>query len=189
MASQSSRRRRLIRRTNALIITLTAILLLASATGADLTGAKVAAKPASLPPQSADRQSSTARLEQAVFELINQIRLKAGLAPVKFAADLQTIARAHSEDQARRNVLTHRSADGRGPGERLDAARIAWLRYGENVALVKGYSEPARAVVEAWLASPAHAANLLNPDVVESAVGVAQAADGTYFLTQEFVSR
>jgi len=112
-----------------------------------------------------------------------------GLTPVRFAADLQAIARRHSEDQARRNTLTHCGADGKNAGARLDAASIAWVRYGENVGLVKGYTDPAGTIVDAWLRSPGHAANVLDGRMAESAIGVAQAADGTFFLTQEFVTR
>lgn len=154
---------------------------------ADAVGAHVATAAASA--QKKTTGGSLTALEQSVFERINAIRTERGLPQVSLAEDLLLVARQHSLDQARRNVLTHSSADGKSAGARLDAAGILWLRYGENVALVKGYTDPANTVVEAWMRSPGHAANILDAKLVESAVGVAQAADGTYFLTQIFVTR
>jgi len=163
-------------------LALAALVGLASA---DLTGTQVAAKPA----VARQPQAGGAAFEQTVFDRINAVRKEHSLAPVRFASDLLDVAREHSEDQARRNTLTHRSADGKNAGARLDAAQIAWVRYGENVALVKGYSDPVTTVVDAWMRSPGHAANILDGKLMESAIGVAQSADGTYFLTQVFVAR
>ncbi len=165
-----------------------AFAALSAAALADLTGTQVATTIAPHPSRT-PALTGTGALEQLVFEKINAVRVQHGLSPVRFASDLQAIARLHSEDQARRNTLTHCSADGKNAGARLDAANIGWLRYGENVGLVKGYTDPATVVVDAWLRSPGHAANVLDAQLVESAIGVAQATDGTYFLTQEFVTR
>ena len=186
MTAPRSRRSR--RAAGVLIVCLGAMAL-SALVAADLTGTQIAAKPPSTPLVPTLTASGTAALEQAVFERINQVRVQHGLAPVRFASDLQTIARKHSEDQARRNTLSHCGSDGRNAGARLDAANIAWVRYGENVGLVKGYSDPAATVVDAWLRSPGHAANVLDARLAESAIGVAKAPDGTYFLTQEFVTR
>jgi uncharacterized protein YkwD len=164
------------------------ILALHAAALADLTGTLVAAKPATYEPALTIAPAATS-LEQSVFDKINSLRRQHSLDPVSFAGDLLSVARSHSQDQARRNQLSHQSSDGRHAGERLDDARIAWLRYGENVGLIKGYEDPAGTVVDAWLRSPGHAQNLLDPQLSESAVGVAQGADGTYFMTQVFVTR
>jgi len=163
--------------------------VLATWAAADLTGTQVATKPGQARGAKPPVQAGTTALEQAVFDRINTVRKEHGLEAVRFADDLLKLARHHSHDQAERNTLTHRSADGKNAGARLDAAKVAWVRYGENVALVKGYSDPAGTVVDAWMRSPGHAANVLDERLAESALGVAQAADGTYFLTQIFVTR
>ncbi len=171
---------------------VTALLALAcvGTTGfADISGTVVAAKPASLKAPSASTGLSVAAVEQKVFEGINQVRKQRGLQPVREAPDLKSPAREQSKYMAVANRITHRDGRGRGPGERLDACGIDWVRYGENVGLIKGYADPADRAVQAWLRSPGHAANILNPSLTESAVGVAVAADGTYFLTQVFVTR
>jgi len=173
-------------------ITLSVSVLIAhlpTLVSAQTTGAGVAAGVAKIGSAAAAKQAVLTQLEQAVFQKINAARQARGLRPVALTPDLLAPARQHSLDMARRNVLTHADANGCGPGDRLDAAGIAWLRYGENVALCKGYSNPCDTVVDAWLKSPGHAANLLDPRLAESAVGVALASDGTYYLTQEFVTR
>jgi uncharacterized protein YkwD len=163
--------------------------VLATLAAADLTGTQVATKPAVVRLPSPTPQAGATAFEQSIFDRINAIRKEHSLAPVRFAGDLLPVARRHSEDQARRNTLTHVGADGRNAGARLDASQIAWVRYGENVALVKGYTDPVTTVVDAWMRSPGHAANVLDAQLVESAIGVAQSADGTYFITQDFVTR
>jgi len=135
-------------------------------------------------------QADTAQdLEAKVFGQINTVRAARGLAPLALSQDLLPVARWHSQDQAGRMTLSHTDSQGRNAGQRLDASRVAWLRYGENVGFVKGFSDVTKTVVDAWIASPGHAANLLDPSLKETAVGVAQSPDGTYFLTQVFVTR
>ncbi len=183
---------RATRRLGWCLTTLCLSLALAHVTGpapAQATGTLVATRPPRIASPKAEGSAALASLEQTVTQKINAIRQSHGLSPLVFVPDLLTPAREHSAEMARRNVLSHASANGRGTGDRLDAARIPWLRYGENVALVKGYDNPCNTVVEAWMQSPGHAANILDPLLAESAVGVAAAADGTLYLTQVFVTR
>ena len=129
------------------------------------------------------------QLEQKVFDQINSHRAARGLQPLALVQELLPVARTHSKDQAGRMVLSHRDSRGGSAGDRLDAARVPWMRYGENVALVKGHADPGATVVDAWLKSPGHAANIFDANLVEAAVGIAQAADGTLFMTQVFCTR
>ena len=128
-------------------------------------------------------------LERSVFAQINAERASRSLQPLTLKEDILPVARWHSKDQAGRMTLSHRDSKGRNAGQRLDASSIAWLRYGENVGYVKGFDNVTKTVVDAWLGSPGHASNLLDPSLKETAVGVAQSPDGTYFLTQVFVTR
>jgi uncharacterized protein YkwD len=172
-----------------LIAALLALAGLGANSFGDVTGTVVAAKPATLKAPSGSAKLSVTAVEQKVFEEINQVRTQRGLKPVQQASDLTSPTREHSRYMAVANRITHRDGHGRSPGERLDACGINWVRYGENVGLIKGYADPAHRAVQAWLRSPGHAANILNPSLTESAVGVAVAADGTYFLTQVFITR
>jgi len=163
-------------RTRIAILTALTITLLAPAAFAGTPGDAVQLK-------------QLEQLEQKVFDQINSHRAARGLQPLVLVQELLPVARSHSKDQAGRMVLSHRDARGGSAGDRLDAARVPWMRYGENVALVKGHADPGATVVDAWLKSPGHAANIFDANLVEAAVGIAQAADGTLFMTQVFCAR
>lgn len=66
--------------------------------------------------------------------------------------------------------ISHTGRGGSSAGERISAEGYRWSRYGENVAA--GYATP-KAVVQGWLKSDGHCANIMNPDVKEIGIGVA----------------
>jgi uncharacterized protein YkwD len=71
--------------------------------------------------------------------------------------------------------------------DRLNAAGFPWSRCGENIFSERGYEDPVHFAVVSWWYSPGHKENLLNPEFTETGVGVAEGADGTFFVTQIFV--
>ncbi len=113
-----------------------------------------------------------------VVELVNAERAEAGCAPVTANSTLNTAAQRHSEDMASTGTMSHTGSDGSDPGERLTRAGYAWSTYGENVAY--GYSTPEQ-VMQGWMTSPGHKANILNCSFKEIGVGLS----GTYW-TQDF---
>ncbi|MBC9249976.1 hypothetical protein A9179_06765 [Pseudomonas alcaligenes] len=96
----------------------------------------------------------------------------AAAAPLAWNATLATAAESHSRAMANANFFSHRDRDGRTPGDRAELAGYAGQRIGENIAA--GH-DSARAVVDGWLASPGHCANLMNPQFSE--LGAAYAVD------------
>lgn len=87
-------------------------------------------------------------------------------------ATLGGTAEAHSRDMANNNYFDHKGRDGSTPGDRAELNGYAGQRIGENIAAGQGN---AHKVVESWLASPGHCANLMNPQYSE--LGAAYAAD------------
>ena len=73
---------------------------------------------------------------------------------------LAQAAAGHSQDMAARNYFSHTSADGRTLVDRVNATGYAWSSLGENIAA--GYPS-VNAVVDGWMASDGHCANLMNP--------------------------
>lgn len=96
--------------------------------------------------------------------LVNEVRRERHLIPLRDSPELARIARAHAEDMARRGYFSHVNPDGENP---LDRARSAGLRgfrmLAENLGSSDVSGDRARAIVSAWLASPSHRENLLNP--------------------------
>ncbi|MFJ8685318.1 CAP domain-containing protein [Micromonospora wenchangensis] len=120
---------------------------------------------------------------QQVVDLVNAERAKAGCAAVTVDAKLTLAAQQHSQDQADHQTMTHTGSDGSDAGQRLDRAGYAWRTYGENVAW--NQQTPA-AVMQAWMNSSGHRANILNCAFTEIGVGVAN-GNGPYW-TQDFAA-
>ena len=157
------------------------------------------------------RQSAadTGAIEQAVFSLTNQERQAQGLPALQWDAALASIARAHSQDMAANNYMSHTNLRGQDPTARAVAAGYdvrrslggGWTTsgIGENIDMMPtgnvighGYvnNDPqsvAQAMVQAWMNSPGHRENILRTQYARIGVGVAY--DGTlyYYGTQNFI--
>jgi uncharacterized protein YkwD len=129
-------------------------------------------------------------LERAAFDLINNCRAESGLGALEWSEDAAKVARLHSGNMASLKFFGHAGADGKMVDERADQLGVKrWKAIGENIAYLRGYSNPTEVAVEKWMLSSGHRANLLNPRWKESAIGVSLAADGTYYFTQVFLER
>ncbi|MET7763997.1 CAP domain-containing protein [Streptomyces sp. NPDC005393] len=139
--------------------------------------ARRAAAPTASTASSAPTASSA---QKQVVDLVNSERGKAGCQPLTVNEKLTKAAQDHSEDMAAHNNMSHSGSDGSSPGDRIERAGYSWSTYGENVA--QGYRTP-KSVMDGWMSSPGHKANILNCDFKEIGVGFAQS--GNYW-TQDF---
>jgi uncharacterized protein YkwD len=94
----------------------------------------------------------------------------AAAAPLTWNATLGSTAEAHSRAMANGNFFDHQDPDGRTPGDRAELAGYSGQRVGENIA---AGLDTASKVVDGWLASPGHCANLMNPHFSELGAGYA----------------
>jgi uncharacterized protein YkwD len=92
--------------------------------------------------------------------------------PLAWNAKLGSAAETHSRAMANNNYFDHKDRDGRTPGDRAELAGYAGQQVGENIAAGQ---DSVRKVVDGWLASPGHCANLMNPQFRE--LGAAYAVD------------
>ncbi len=118
--------------------------------------------------------------EQQVLALVNQERAIRNLHPLVMNAQLVQSARAHSADMAQQNFFSHTGLDGRSPGDRIEAAGYQGNAWGENIAF--GQTTPEE-VMNSWMNSPGHAANILHQDFCD--IGVGYEPNGRYW-TQNF---
>ncbi|GEM_PF-6213198 len=118
--------------------------------------------------------------EQEVFQLLNQERAVQGLHLLSSDPALITAARAHSQDMSQNNYFSHTNLQGKSAGQRMLEAGYSWNAWGENIAA--GYTTPT-AVMNAWMNSPGHRANILNSTFCD--VGVGYESQGRYW-TQDF---
>jgi uncharacterized protein YkwD len=129
--------------------------------------------------------SESTSMANEVLELVNLERQIQKLHPLQSDSRLQAAASGHSQDMAAQNYFDHTSLDLRTPGMRISQAGYSWSTYGENIAA--GYPTPA-AVVEGWMNSSGHRANILSSAFCDLGVGYAYAAESTYgaYWTQNF---
>ncbi|MEJ5314726.1 MULTISPECIES: CAP domain-containing protein [Anaerolinea] len=129
--------------------------------------------------------------EQRVVELTNIERNKLGIPPLKRNTDLDYAGRYHSKDMMDENYFNHDSYDGGtlvcSWSSRISNFYSGWSALGENIAA--GFASP-EAVVEGWMNSEGHRANILNSNYRE--IGVGYTYGGGYYYrywTQDFGKR
>ncbi|MET9891391.1 CAP domain-containing protein [Streptomyces sp. NPDC006465] len=125
--------------------------------------------------------SAEAAAEAEVLKLVNDERAKVGCSPVAANSALSGLAQTFSEDMASRDFFDHTDPSGLSPWDRAAKAGITSLG-GENIA--RGQADAA-AVMEAWMNSPGHKANILNCDFKTLGVGAHFGSGGPWW-TQDF---
>ena len=120
-------------------------------------------------------------VEAEVVRLVNAERAKEGLAPLTLDWELSRVARYKSQDMHDRGYFSHQSPTYGSPFEMMRAFGLRYRTAGENIA--RGYASAAQ-VVNAWMNSSGHRANIMNAGFTK--IGVGYVADGNYF-TQMFM--
>ncbi|MCT9075922.1 CAP domain-containing protein [Streptomyces fulvoviolaceus] len=123
------------------------------------------------------------RTAAEVVDLTNRERARAGLRPLAVDPLLATAAQAYSADMAARAFYSHTSPEGTQPWDRAAAAGSTRRSIGENIAC--GQRSPAE-VVEGWMNSPGHRANILKPDFTHIGIGFAGGGPAGTYWTQLF---
>lgn len=119
--------------------------------------------------------------EQEVIRLVNVQRTQNGLKPLSENWELSRVARYKSQDMADNRYFSHTSPTYGSPFQMMRAFGLSYHTAGENIAY--GQRTP-QAVVEAWMNSSGHRANILNPSFTQ--IGVGYVAGGHYW-TQMFI--
>ncbi len=128
--------------------------------------------------------------ESNLLRMANEARARAGLAPLKISNRLMAAARIHSADMAARGYAGHDSPAGDTPADRVHRFGLSYEEIAENIYAADDGAElatlPARALA-AWLADPAHRANLLSARFRATAIAISRAPDGAWYVTQDFM--
>jgi len=129
-----------------------------------------------------------AALENELYRAVNVERAARHLTALARRPDLDQVARAHSADMASRSYLSHVTPEGVDPVGRLERGGVdGFSLAGENAGQTSK-ADPGPEILRSWLASPAHRENLHAPPWNATGIGVARAADGTYFVTQLYLT-
>lgn len=122
-------------------------------------------------------------IEQEVIRLVNVERANAGLPALKYDWELARVAEHKSQDMADKNYFSHTSPTYGSPFNMMKNYGINYRSAGENIA--QGQKTAAQ-VVDAWMNSEGHRANILNKNYTH--IGVGYVADGNYW-TQMFIQK
>jgi uncharacterized protein YkwD len=136
--------------------------------------------------------SASAAVDNGVLEQLNQIRMAHHLVPLTLSPNLSAAAALHSHDMLAKGFFDHNSGDGQVFWKRIQAfypeAGFRYWSVGENLFWTTG-SASATVSMEAWMASPEHRANILNPGWRQIGISSITSADapGTYGNTEATV--
>ena len=133
-------------------------------------------------PATAPTPSSVA---SAIVDRTNTERTRAGLAALRADSRLTQAAQIHAEQMAAAGRMDHTLPDARYPRleDRLAAAAYRWQAIGENVA--SGQRDAAQ-VVQDWMGSSGHRANILNTNFTEMGAGYSVDGNGQPYYVQVF---
>ena len=118
---------------------------------------------------------------EEVVRLVNEIRVQNGLSAFTHSEELSRVAQLKSQDMHDQGYFSHTSPTYGSPFDMMKQFGISYRTAGENIA--RGYSTP-EAVVNGWMNSEGHRANILNASFTQ--IGVGYVSDGNYW-TQMFI--
>jgi len=137
----------------------------------------------------------TVRVGNEVLDLVNAARSKPrrcgktsfdAAPPVTLSAVLTQAALIHAQDMAANAHFEHEGTDGSSPSQRIARVGYKWLTAAENIALGP---TTAKQVMDGWLTSPGHCANIMAPRSTQMGLAYAVTRNGAdIYWAQEFAS-
>ena len=131
----------------------------------------------------AQKDTTASSYEKEVIRLVNEIRAKNSLGTLKEDWELSRVARYKSEDMKNNNYFSHTSPTYGSPFDMMKKFGISYRGAAENIA--KGQKTP-QEVVNAWMNSSGHRANILNKNYTHIGVGYVKSGN---IWTQMFISK
>lgn len=132
--------------------------------------------PASMPSAGEDSDA-----ESTLLEMANESRREAGLSPLHISETLMQAARSHVQVMVEHEQLSHQFAGEASLGQRLSVVGVRYDHAGENIA----YNFSAEKAADAFMQSPPHRENLLDPRFDEAGI-VAVWSDGRLYVVEDF---
>ena len=128
-----------------------------------------------------EEDAAVTQYEQEVIRLVNEIRVQNGLSALTYNWELSRVARYKSQDMVDNRYFSHTSPTYGTPFQMIRSFGLSCRSAGENIAY--GQRTP-QAVVNAWMNSSGHRANILSSSYTQ--IGVGYVANGHYW-TQMFI--
>lgn len=144
------------------------------------------ASPTEIPDSAAAEAAGGASdVAASIVQMTNAERANAGLPALKTSSRLREAAQLHAVQMARLGRLEHvlSGAQYPKPEDRLAAASYQWSSYAENIAMGQ---TSAAGVMDSWMRSSGHRANILSPNNTEIGIGFARDSAGRPYYVQVF---
>lgn len=122
--------------------------------------------------------ASAQQVGDAVLCLLNEQRAAAGVPALVADGQLAQMATTYAGLMAGENFFSHVSPEGQTMRDRFAAAHYDFEAAGENLAWAGGATATPAAIVDAWMNSPEHRENILDPDFRQLGVGYAYSVAG-----------
>jgi uncharacterized protein YkwD len=134
------------------------------------------------------------QIEMQMLRLVNQDRTspatleetRGRALPLQWDERLADVARQHSEEMAANGYFSHQGLDGSSPVLRVTKAGIRWRAEGENIAKAADAAQAEAMFMDEPRFQENHRGNILNSNYNRVGIGIARAADGSIYITQEF---
>jgi uncharacterized protein YkwD len=169
-----------------------ALIILTTLTFAACATRKPTSAPVAPPPETVETpdqgpQLSTDDITNQLFEAVNKQRTANGLPALSPSAELATSAQEHSDRMLAGNFLSTRGADEPSAVTRITSHGVKTLHLGENVVRIKTRPDHvADETVAIWMGASADRRNIVSPTFTKAGVGVSRAADGDYYVSEDF---
>jgi uncharacterized protein YkwD len=120
--------------------------------------------------------------ETEILNLTNQVRVEAGLKPLKINSLLMKEARDQSDSMAHESTLCHTIGEGNFE-TRMTRSGYSYRNVGENIAQSRS---SAYDVIQMWMNSEGHRSNIMDAHFEDIGIGISVSADGDAYYTQVF---
>lgn len=161
-----------------LAFALSAFVLAACGGGSGGGGGSPVDVSSSAAPPTTPSLPDTPSVDGSFQSMLNGVRAANGAAPLTYDARLGRAAQAHANDMLAMGRMTHTGSDGSNAGQRIRREGYDWIAWGENVARGQRNEE---AVLNAWVNSPPHQANNVNPNFEDFALAKAGSGSNQYW--------
>lgn len=121
----------------------------------------------------------TVPVDRSFAGMLNNVRANNGAGAVSYDARLGRAAQGHANDMLANNYFSHTGRDGSSAGDRISREGYQWRTWGENIARGQRNEE---AVLTAWVNSPGHQANNVNPNFEDFALAKAGSGSSQYWV-------
>jgi uncharacterized protein YkwD len=129
-----------------------------------------------------------AKVEQLIFQKVNEERTKAGVQALTYNSTMEKYARIKSQDMGDKNYFSHEDLQGNLMTVKMKNDGVNYKAWGENIAYIGGVTDEnalANQFMTNWMNSPGHRANILSTNFSSIGVGVYKIGNKVY-ATQEF---